>query len=190
MFVLLSLLSVLLLGSLFCDVFICLMCCLRSLNFFTYFQVVLLLFVCLPAGFKNGWNRFPEPFTVMSQPFPWNHTNSNPFSITWTQLPWWVQVLGQIDYVTTFLSLGGPQWLFKPVFFTDAWIVTIYIFIQYKETPMKVNSQPVNLSEDDLQVKPTDVELALQSCLVIGRDRSFFKGNLFGCPPESVRGYT
>ena len=49
---------------------------------------------------------------------------------------------------------------------------------------MKVNSQPVNLSEDDLQVKPTDVELALQSCLVIGRDRSFFKGNLFGCPPS------
>lgn len=50
----------------------------------------------------------------------------------------------------------------------------LYIYILYKETPVQVNSQPVNLSEDDLQVKPTDVELALQSCLVIGRDRSFF----------------
>ena len=49
---------------------------------------------------------------------------------------------------------------------------------------MQVNSQPVNLSEDDLQVKPTDVELALQSCLVIGRDRSFFKAICLDARPS------
>ena len=135
------------------------MFCLRLLNLVNLvraFSNSAFVVVGLPASttynlllncIEDGWSRFLEPF--MSCPNLCHEIMQIPsLSLSDLQLPWSTQVLGQIDYVTTFLSPGDLQ-LLKPVFFTEAWIV--YLYIQCTETPVNGNSETVNHPEDDLQ---------------------------------------